>query len=191
MNQPVQSSDAAPPDSGDLADRLSRADQKTARQQQMAEARELRDRLGVALMLDDPAILQADVADQGRLVAQALSRLRAEAEDQALQSHELSLTLPALTAERDRLLVELAQTRAEQDRIRGALTSARDAALVERDRALAERDQAIAERDRALADLTEARDHAAQREAALIASASWRVTAPLRALTRVAGRLGR
>ncbi|CAM3226728.1 hypothetical protein PANO111632_09140 [Paracoccus nototheniae] len=174
MSQPAAfdaPSVATPPDSGTLADGLSPIDQGAglnpsdiadsshllpdadphlqaalSRQWQMAGAQDLRDRLGVALALDDPAILQADAAQLGSRVAQALSRLRAEAEGLALQSRELAQTLPTLTAERDGLLAQLAQTRAGQDRMRDALTSQRDAAQ--------------AERDRALAELTEARDRA-------------------------------
>ena len=155
------------------------------------EAGELEE-LNIALM-DAARATEASWAEEAAALAVVSERrleaareaARSDADAAAAAREAVRSDADAAAAARLRVaFTEAERARAELDQVRAELTGARDAAA----RAHADAERARAELAAASADRAHLRrrvEGAGEREAALLASTSWRVTAPLRALGRL------
>lgn len=116
-------------------------------------------------------ISDVDAQQQINHLEEEIEALKAAATVARLQAE-----LTAVTTERDSIQADRDSVVAERD----AVLADRDMIKAERDAVMAERDMAKAERDAAIAECEDLKG----RQAAFLASHSWRVTAPLRGCSR-------
>lgn len=144
------------------------------------QAREQAERQELSVAMKDPTVASLRIVDLIAKVQEASAVALQERARADILSAELAVTVRA----RDSLIADSSRLSAEGARLAADLAAARQAEQTLR----AERDGLAVNCQRLTTERDQARAETSQCEAAFLASTSWRVTAPLRFVSRLVGR---